>query len=154
MVLIALLLIAAGVGAAAGLLLGGNTDPVTLQVFGHTLPQTNTLAVFASGAGSMLLVVVGVGILRTTARRSAERRRELAEIQEEHEESLRRLENEKAQLQQELERTNPHLRRPARDDSLVEDLRDTPRPSDPVAPSGASWPRTVHGDPPSVYPQP
>lgn len=105
MVVLALLLIAAGMTAAVGLVLGGNLDPVSLDVFGRALPQTSALLVFAAGAGCMLAIGLGVAILRGTARRSMERRREIADLQEIHDESVRRLEDENAHLRHELDRT-------------------------------------------------
>lgn len=102
MVVIALLLIAAGVAAAAGVLLGGNTDAVEVQAFGQVVPHATVLAVFGAGAGAMFLALLGVGILRGTARRSIARRNEVRELREQHEETMRRLEQENASLHEEL----------------------------------------------------
>ncbi|MGH8869214.1 MAG: hypothetical protein ACRDYU_14640 [Actinomycetes bacterium] len=111
MVLIALVLIAAGVAVAIGLLAGGNTDAVTVTVFDRVLPETTVLAVFAGGAAAMFLMGVGVSILRATARRSMERRREIQALEDEHEDRMRRLEDENARLQRQLGDTRPGLPR-------------------------------------------
>jgi len=132
MILFALVLIAAGVTGAAGLVLGGNTDPVTLVVFGHTLPQTPVLEVFASGAGAMLFVVLGVATMRAAVTRRLDRRAEAHDLEDEQEESLRRLRLEKEQLQRELDLAAPAPGRPRTyaasyergPGSLVADLRD------------------------------
>lgn len=105
MVLIAFVLIAAGVAAGVGVLLGGNTDPVALTVFDRALPETTAVAVFGAGAVSMLLVLTGVSIMSGAVRRSMERRRELRELEDEHEASMHRLEDENAQLRRELAET-------------------------------------------------
>lgn len=103
MVLLALLLIAAGIAAAVGLVLGGNTATVDLAAYGYAVSDVPVYAVFGAGAAAMFLVMSGVGMLRRSARRSLERRREIEYLRDEHEENLRRLEDENAALQQELE---------------------------------------------------
>lgn len=103
MVLLALLLIAAGLAAAVALVLGGNAATVDLKAFDYPLNDIPLLAVFGGGALVMFVVMFGVALLQRTARRKMDRRREIADLRDDHEDSLRRLEDENAALAQELE---------------------------------------------------
>ncbi|MER6814868.1 hypothetical protein ABT299_36825 [Spirillospora sp. NPDC000708] len=125
MAFIGLLLLAAAVAVAAGIIMD-NTDPSHLTAFGQAVPGIhNEWQVFLAGAAVAVVLVVGVMLTFAGAGRILRARRDLRYLREEHEESLTTLEMEKRRLQRELAR-----------------VRQTggPAPSAPPARSGAGAP--------------
>ena len=109
MVIIALLLIAAAAVATVGVALD-DQQTFDLDFFGLEIANANPLAVFLAGAASMLLLLLGIGLLSSSARRSRNRRQAIAQersqaarLREERE----RLAAEKAELEARLERERP-----------------------------------------------
>lgn len=125
MAFIGLLLLAAAVAVAAGIIMD-NTDPSHLTAFGQAVPGIhNEWQVFLAGAAVAVVFVVGVMLTFAGAGRILRARRDLRYLREEHEESLTTLEMEKRRLQHELARVRQSGR---------------PAPSGPPAPSGAGAP--------------
>lgn len=84
---IILVLLAAGVIVAA--LFGGAGQPASFDL-GVVDVETNTLGVFLLGAGTLLLLVIGLGLIRSGLARARRRRQERKELNRLH----RRLEKE------------------------------------------------------------
>ncbi|MEU6751728.1 hypothetical protein ABZ914_36395 [Spirillospora sp. NPDC046719] len=104
MAFIGLILLAAAVAVAAGIIMD-NTDPSHLTAFGQAVPGIhNEWQVFLAGAGVAVVFVVGVMLTFAGAGRILRARRDLRYLREEHEESLTTLEMEKRRLQRELAR--------------------------------------------------
>jgi hypothetical protein len=104
MMFLGLLLAAAAVTAAAGVVLA-NDGAATLTVFGQDVPGVgNQWQVFMSGALVAVLFMIGMMITFVGFGRLMRTRRDLRYLREEHEESMTTLEMEKRQLQRELAR--------------------------------------------------
>ncbi|MEW2357472.1 hypothetical protein [Spirillospora sp. NPDC029432] len=104
MVFLGLLLAAAAVTAATGIVLS-NDGAATLTVFGETVPGvSNQWQIFMCGALVAVVFMAGMTMAFLGFGRLMRTRRDLRYLREEHEESLTTLEMEKRQLQRELAR--------------------------------------------------
>ncbi|MFI0354567.1 hypothetical protein [Actinomadura sp. 9N407] len=130
MVFLGLLLAAAAVTAAAGIVLA-NDGAATLTVFGQDVPGVgNQWQVFMSGALIAVIFMIGMMLAFVGFGRLMRTRRDLRYLREEHEESMTTLEMEKRRLQRELARVRRDGDAPA----------PAPAPA-PAAPRGAGVPQ-------------
>ncbi|MFB4316581.1 hypothetical protein [Actinomadura sp. 21ATH] len=128
MVFLGLLLAAAAVTAATGIILS-NDGAATLTVFGETVPGvSNQWQIFMCGALVAVVFMAGMTMAFLGFGRLMRTRRDLRYLREEHEESLTTLEMEKRQLQRELARVRGTGGKPG-------------APAAPAAPARPSVPR-------------
>lgn len=92
--------IAAGVGV-----LRENAGSAHLTIFGHPVPSVHTeWEVFIAGAVVAVVFCVSLFLLGFGTARAVRRRQDLRDLQEDHEETMAILRQEKQQLQRELAR--------------------------------------------------
>lgn len=96
MVIIALLLIAAGAAVAASMIIE-NTAQNHITLFGQGVDTSATM-IFLLGAAAMLAVLLGVWLLQRGAARSRRRRREVKTLKRSRREEVGALEQERARL--------------------------------------------------------
>lgn len=79
MLVLGMILVLIAGGAIVAALLGGAGQPAVFDLGGLEV-QTNTLGAFLFGAATVLLLVVGLGMMRAGAARASRRRRERKEL--------------------------------------------------------------------------
>jgi hypothetical protein len=102
MLLIGLLLILLAL-VVGGAILADATEAETIEVFGVSVDTTGA-GVFVAGAVTMLSLLIGLWMVRLAMARSRRRRAEVKSLKRDRNESLSRLEQEKADLAAQLER--------------------------------------------------
>jgi ABC-type nickel/cobalt efflux system permease component RcnA len=102
MFLIGLLFIIAAAAVTVGAVYDGS-DPASVEILGRHW-DTTIAGVFFVGALAMLVFLVGVWILMSSAGRARRKRAERKEARRRHRDSVERLEQERAQLRAENER--------------------------------------------------
>lgn len=104
MVLLGFVLMAAVIAVGVGVL-RENTAPAHLSVFGRSVPSVHTeWEVFLVGALVAVVFTVSLFLLGLGVFRAVRRRQDLRDLQEEHQETMAVLRQEKQQLQRELAR--------------------------------------------------
>lgn len=99
------LAVVAATSAVAAVVEGVNHHTaVTLAMFGKSLPTTSAAGVFLVGAATACVFLLGCSIAAAGFRRGARVRRELKDLQDEHDENLQALAADKARLERQLAR--------------------------------------------------
>ncbi len=100
MPILAVLLIAVAVVVTVGILLEA-TQAAPLDVWGISLPTTAS-GVFLLGAATMLVFLLGLGLLIRSTKKARARRAEVKALQRERVHAVSQLEREKAELEEQL----------------------------------------------------
>lgn len=109
MVVIGLILAAAAVGLAVGVLLEGGAGSLSLTLYGQQFSGLTPSELFLAGMVVAAVFIIGLVMIMTGIRRATRIRRELQDLRESHEEYVETLEAEKAQLERELSRRDDPL---------------------------------------------
>lgn len=107
MLLLGLLLLVVAAALMAGAVYAG-ADPTTVEVLGRSM-HTTVAGVFFTGAGAMLVFLLGAWMLGASMGRMRRRRAERKEVRDRHRDSVARLEEERTALRAENERLAQRL---------------------------------------------
>jgi len=107
MLVLGLVLIVAAVAVGAGAVFDGS-EAASVELLGTTV-DTTVAGVFFAGAATMLLFMVGVLMLVSSMGRSRRKRQDRKEAKRRQRDSVKALEEERAQLRAENERLNGQL---------------------------------------------
>ena len=111
MLVIGLLLVLVAIALTVGAVYDG-AEPATVELLGTEL-DTTVAGVFFTGAGTTLLLFLGLMLMKAASARSRKRRAERKEDKTRHRDSVSRLEQERNDLRAENERLAKESARPA-----------------------------------------
>ena len=102
MLVMGLLLVLVAIALTVGAVYDG-AEPATVELLGTEL-DTTVAGVFFTGAGTTLLLFLGLALMKSATARSRKRRAERKEVKTRHRDSVSRLEQERNDLRAENER--------------------------------------------------
>ena len=123
MLVLGLLLILGSAALSVGLVVDG-TNTAHVEIFGRAFDPT-VAGVFFTGAGTMLLFLLGLWLLTAKMGRARRKRVERKEARRTQRESVAKLERERTELAAENERLSEKLDTHQDTDTTVDDRQDT-----------------------------